>query len=123
MKDRSEYLGMLFWFCYIPPIVLFYEAFAKSADYMFLRWVVCGFAVLFTYNLYKADKMFWAWAPGLVALIYNPLIPFHFERSTWQLIDIVSGIYFILQIPMAYFAIKKLESNKHLKTAHHSAHK
>ncbi len=35
---------------------------------------------------------------GVVALIFNPIIPFRFDRETWAVIDIVASVLFMVSI-------------------------
>jgi len=30
---------------------------------------------------------FWAWVFGLLAITFNPIVPFYLQRQTWQIID------------------------------------
>ena len=69
-------------------------AFVAIADlpygyYRLLRWVACAVAV--------------AWALGLVALVFNPLVPVHFEKATWRVLDAAAGVSFLCVL---YFSRK-----------------
>jgi hypothetical protein len=107
-KKGSEYILGLFWFCYIPPLFLFYAMHAPADyDFMFLRWVIFLFSCGFIYCWYEAELKFWALPIGIIALVYNPIIIFTFERSTWEKIDLVSGLYFIIQIAIASYFYRR----------------
>jgi hypothetical protein len=51
------------------------------AYYQLLRVACFGVFAYFTFKHIEAQKTGWAWVFGIVALIYNPLFPFHFERD------------------------------------------
>jgi hypothetical protein len=54
---------------------------------MLLRWVLCaGFA----YSAFVSrllGKAAWTAIFGIQAVLFNPLIEFHFQRNTWQTLD------------------------------------
>ncbi|MEI8310930.1 MAG: DUF6804 family protein [Verrucomicrobiota bacterium] len=69
--------------------------------YTSLRWICCaGFAYsAFTSNL--INRIAWVWIFGVQAILFNPIIVFHFRRDTWQTLDkiaiaslIVAGVMF-----------------------------
>lgn len=66
--------------------------------YTFLRWITCGIGAYYTYIAYKNGKNTWAWILGIIALIFNPVIPFHLDRDIWASIDFVSGILIVVSI-------------------------
>lgn len=45
---------------------------------------------------------------GIIAVFFNPIIPIHFKRDTWQLIDLIVAVLFII----SFFVIKKVKNNK-----------
>src|SRR5436190_23413317 len=65
-----------------------------DAFYIALRWVCC------TTFVYSAVVCFRArFAPLLfvsLAVLFNPLVQFHFSRATWQVLDIISLALIIL---------------------------
>ncbi len=62
--------------------------------YVLLRWVVCLIAIYIAYHSYKSKKNYWFWVMGIVALVFNPVSTFHFEKETWAVIDIVAAVLF-----------------------------
>jgi hypothetical protein len=78
--------------------------------YRLLRWTTCGVAIVSAVQLYRLSKISWVWALGILAVIFNPLTPLHFERDTWKVFDGAAGCLFI-----AVFLITRKhneESNK-----------
>ncbi len=66
--------------------------------YVLLRWVVCASAAYSAYLAVKTEKIPWAWTMGIMALLFNPIIPLHLSRQTWTYIDIIAGTIFLISI-------------------------
>jgi hypothetical protein len=64
--------------------------------YQLLRLVVCGVSIYVAFTAYNWQKMWATWMFGFIAVLFNPLILIHLSRETWQMIDVVCGILFIL---------------------------
>ena len=66
--------------------------------YTLLRIVVtiCSVAVVVTE--YENGLNFWVITFGLIAIVFNPLIPIYLnDKSAWMPIDIIAGILFIIK--------------------------
>jgi len=63
-----------------------------------LRWVVCATAVYTAYVSTTVNRTPWAWVFGLIALLFNPLIPARIDRATWAYLDVAIGILFLLSV-------------------------
>jgi hypothetical protein len=48
---------------------------------------------------------FGIWLFGLIALLFNPIIPFYLSRQSWQISDVIIGIIFIVST----FIIKEID--------------
>ena len=66
--------------------------------YTVLRWVVCGSASYYLYIAYKLRKIPWVWIFGIMAVLFNPIIPVHLNKSTWAPIDVISGGIILVSI-------------------------
>jgi len=66
--------------------------------YQFLRWLILGIGAYSAYFAYNTGKKAWAWIFGIVAVVFNPIIPFYLQRDTWQFIDVVVAIIFFISI-------------------------
>jgi len=66
--------------------------------YTLLRWITCGAGGYFAYVAYESGKNTWAWILGIMALIFNPVIPFHLDRDTWATVDLISGVLLFVSI-------------------------
>ncbi len=93
----------------IAAALLFWATEPHSYDYYtLLRWAVCAVAVGSGWAAFSVERRVEPWLYGAVALLFNPLIPVHLSRSTWQPIDIVVGIGFV---------VSALEKLRFLKSA------
>lgn len=64
--------------------------------YRFLRWAVAIAAVAMAVGAY-GTKMTWVvWVLGLVALLFNPLVPFHLTRELWRPIDVSTALLLLV---------------------------
>ncbi len=97
-------------------------AFVAIADlpygyYQLLRWTTCGVAIALAVQLYRTSHIGWVWALGILAVLFNPLIPIHFERETWRIFDGTAGFLFL-----AAFIITKKQKEEANKTSHSNRH-
>lgn len=74
--------------------------------YQLLRFVTCGVAAYIAYLAYQRQKMWAAWLFGLIAVLFNPLIPVHLNRGAWAVIDFTCALVFVF---CALFLKKKQE--------------
>ena len=71
--------------------------------YTILRFVVCGVTGYGVYFAAQLEKNGWAWAFGIIALLFNPIIPIHLDRETWAFIDL--GVAVLLCV--SFFVLRK----------------
>jgi hypothetical protein len=64
--------------------------------YQILRWVVCGAAVYSAFIAMNSKKIFWAWALGITAVLFNPIVPIHLKRDSWAVIDVIAAILLVV---------------------------
>lgn len=66
--------------------------------YKFLRWIVCATAIYSAFVSYiKSEKMnLGVWLFGLIAILFNPIIPFYLGKNTWQKADIIIATIFFI---------------------------
>jgi hypothetical protein len=82
----------LLFFALVPGLPLGY--------FLILRWVVCIVSCI--YLVMFNDRRGWFWTMTVMAIVFNPVIRFHFNRYTWQVIDLVSGLIFLSSIPFLW---------------------
>lgn len=75
--------------------------------YILLRWVVCLAAIYFCYYYYKEKIIGWAWIMGIIAIIFNPLIPLYLKKGIWAVLDFITAIIFVKTI----FIFKKKDDS------------
>jgi hypothetical protein len=65
--------------------------------YVLLRFLICGVAIYGVYDS-RQNKPLGRHKIPLIALavLFNPLVPIHFDRSIWASIDLMAGIYLIV---------------------------
>ncbi|MBI4262102.1 hypothetical protein HY624_01090 [Candidatus Uhrbacteria bacterium] len=64
--------------------------------YQLLRWIVCGVGAYSAYKAYELGRTGWAWTFGVITILFNPILPFYMQRETWQVIDIVATVPFLV---------------------------
>ena len=52
-----------------------------------LRWVVTGAAALTCFVAFRTGRLETAVLFAVMAVLFNPFLPLHLDRSTWLLID------------------------------------
>lgn len=58
--------------------------------YILLRWVCCAVFAYLACHAADTAKRGCAWTLGVLALIYNPIIPVHLSREIWSVVNLVS---------------------------------
>lgn len=66
--------------------------------YILLRWVVTISALFSVWVAYDSEDKFWLFLMGGIAILFNPIIPVHFTKEIWVVIDIVVAILFLVSI-------------------------
>lgn len=94
----------------IVAVILLFWALDKHSYgyYTLLRFVVCGVSAYGAYFAVELGKNGWAWTLGIIAILFNPLIPIHLDKDTWAVID--SGVAIVLVISL--FLLRKPKSKK-----------
>jgi len=64
--------------------------------YQILRWIVCASGAYLAYSYHESNKTTWAWAFGIIAILFNPILPIYFTREIWQPIDVIVAVIFII---------------------------
>ena len=99
MKQKIKTWFRYNWFK-ILAILFLLGAFGDNpySYYQILRWVILGTSGYSAYLAYNSGRKIWTWIFGIIALLFNPVIPFYFARGTWQVIDIIVAIIFFVSI-------------------------
>ena len=88
----------MMWF--IPAVLLFVGVLSMpSVYYDILRWIVFLSAAIAVFTNYQMDEFQWAIGFGIVALIFNPILPLYlYDKFMWMMIDIIAGLMFLFNI-------------------------
>jgi hypothetical protein len=76
--------------------------------YQILRFLTSGSAVYIAFLGYNWKKSWVVWLFGVIALLFNPLIPIHLSKEIWQPIDIICAWLFVI----VGFVLKKPKEQK-----------
>ena len=66
--------------------------------YVLLRIMVCVTAVALGTRAHKKKNPGWIWTMIIIAIIFNPLIPFHLGKEIWSIVDLAVAVIFIISI-------------------------
>ncbi len=66
--------------------------------YKLLRFIVFGTASYGAFMSIKIKVYGWIWILGIIALIFNPIIPVYLSKGIWAVIDIITALIFIISI-------------------------
>jgi hypothetical protein len=94
---RPSALFVAIWF--VPVGMLLLAPLPLSGNYyVWLRIVVGGWAALAALASWERHERFDAWvlAFGIVAVLFNPLLPISLDRPSWAPIDIAVAGLFVL---------------------------
>ena len=58
--------------------------------YTLLRLVCCGIFVYLAVQTFALKMQGWSWVLGIIAVVYNPIIPIHLTREIWSVVNIVT---------------------------------
>jgi hypothetical protein len=61
------------------------------AYYTLLRWVVTAVSGYCIFLSYEDKSMGWAFVFAILAILFNPLVPFYMDKSSWMIFDIVAA--------------------------------
>ena len=97
----------------IPAIIAALMLFGALAPwpygyYQLLRFVVCGVSIYVAVIAYDWQKIWATWLFGLLAVLFNPLIPVHLTWELWQPIDVICALLFVVIV----FILKKPTAEK-----------
>lgn len=98
--------------CLIPAGVASIMLFLSLAPwpygyYQLLRFVVCGVSAYVAFMAYTWQKMWATCLFGVIAVLFNPLIPIHLPRELWQPIDVICAILLLFAVFVLKSPVKK----------------
>ena len=66
--------------------------------YSVLRWVTCVVGLYLAAVSGEGKKQYWVWTFGAIAILFNPLISVHFDKASWRVIDVMTGVVYLASI-------------------------
>jgi hypothetical protein len=79
------------WYLLPAIVILLVSQFDWSYGfYQLLRVVVCFSTIYHAYLLYERENSMWM-LYGFIALLFNPFMPIHLERTIWAMVDFVTA--------------------------------
>ncbi len=76
------------------------------AYFQIMRLVVCGAVCFGAFTL--KNRQGWLGTMAIIAVLFNPLLPVRLDRNTWQVIDLATGIVFLISISPVWKSSKCL---------------
>ena len=64
--------------------------------YTILRFIVCGVSIYCIWFSLKTNHNVWVGIFIIIAILFNPIIQIHLQKATWNYIDIVTALVFLL---------------------------
>ena len=96
-KKRKITVDIAIKLCVIILLVISFSR-LPYGYYTLLRLTVTGSAIYFAYKYYEEKKIIWVWIFGIIAVLFNPLVPIYLQRGTWMVIDILTSIIYLISI-------------------------
>jgi hypothetical protein len=66
--------------------------------YTLLRWIVSGTSFFTAWTFSMNEKRSWTWTFSIIGILFNPIAPVYLDKSTWQLIDVVTSLLFFASL-------------------------
>jgi len=100
----------------VSIVFLILSLFTLPIDfYKLVRIVVMATSIFCVYDEYKSskDNTLMLWVYSLVAIVFNPILPFYLGKTLWKIMDVLTLFIFVFSI--------FIESKKNKKSKHHDA--
>lgn len=66
--------------------------------YVLLRWVCCAAFIFLSVVSFSQKKEQVGWIFGVLALVYNPIMPFYLNRAIWSVINVTTIVVSLVSI-------------------------
>lgn len=77
--------------------------------YMLLRICICLISLGSAIWALHLCQAVWIGLFAIIAIVFNPLIPFYLHKSTWKLIDLASAAVFAVSLFFDYFSQQRMD--------------
>ncbi len=93
---------------YIASIILIIGVFRMPYGYYkFVRISTFIVAAVFLYLSYTKKNELWMVLFGILLILFNPIYPMTFDKSTWSILDVVSTAVLLMSIKYIGVSEKK----------------
>lgn len=97
----------------LASVMLLWALSAHPYGYFTLmRFVVCAVAIYCALQASSQRKEEWTWILAGIAILFNPLIPFHLNRQIWSILDVAVAILLVVSIFFVRGRIAKKPESK-----------
>ncbi len=90
----------------VALLVVALNASTPYGYYSVMRWIVCASCIFLAIQSHKSNNSSWTWTFGVIAGIYNPVIPVQASRELWSIVNVATifsvSISAILLIRLTY---------------------
>lgn len=73
--------------CMVALLIIAFVYPLPYAAYQLTRWLVCIVCVSYAYKVQGGKQI----ATIAIAVVFNPIVPIHFERMTWCVVDQIAA--------------------------------
>jgi hypothetical protein len=108
------HLQQIPWWLWLIPIALLVIAIERMpyGYYAFTRIVVCGFGALLAFVAWEDGPVSRLWSVifGLLAVLFNPMIPIYLNRDSWFYFDLLAAVLFAAHLLFVRIGIIQTKS-------------
>ena len=94
-EGKMQFRSVPWWLWLIPiGVLLIATSRMPYGFYTFTRIVVSVFAAYFAFVAWKGESLSQVWTAifGLIAILFNPVIPIYLSRATWFYFDVGTAL-------------------------------
>jgi len=75
--------------------------------YTILRWLVTLVCVLGLYISITDELKYSPWLTGIIGLAFNPIVPFHLKKGTWNVLDPIFAILMAISVVLIWVEVRQ----------------
>ena len=76
--------------------------------YQLVKLIVVGVTVYGVYYTHKLESKTWMVVFAVIAILFNPFVPVHLNRPTWEVLDLAAAAVLLLSVFLVKSANKDL---------------
>jgi hypothetical protein len=87
------------WFKILAIVILIGAMWSHPYSYyQILRWVTAITGAYLGYISFSNKNVSWGWVFVAIAILFNPILPFYFDKGTWQILDLITAGIFLISL-------------------------